>query len=227
MDLVASRCVLVFTKPAVPGRVKTRLLGHLGPEQAANLQAAFFDDLHRRLDRAGLRPRPVWGLEPGEEVPAEPAGGRRQRGRDLGERIERALVEAGAEAEVVAIVGGDHPDLPAERVEEALEAVERGADLALGPTPDGGYYLIAARPARWPRELLDGVAWSTPRTLETTLGKARAAGLRVALLAPHEDVDTPADLERLALRLAAGPQGECPRTRAVLEQLDTESEAAG
>ncbi|HSM12726.1 MAG TPA: DUF2064 domain-containing protein, partial [Thermoanaerobaculia bacterium] len=156
-----------------------------------------------------------------------PAGGRRQEGRDLGERLERALVEASGEADVVAILGSDHPDLPAERVEQALEAVERGADLALGPTPDGGYYLIAARPERWPRGLLDGVAWSTSRTLETTLRKARAAGLRVALLAPHEDVDTPDDLERLAARLAAGPAGECPRTRALLGRMGGGGEVAG
>jgi rSAM/selenodomain-associated transferase 1 len=226
MGLVASRCVLLFTKPAVPGRVKTRLLGRLRPEQAASLQAAFFDDLRRRLERAGLRPRPVWALEPGQPIPERPAGGRRQEGADLGERIEAALLAAEGDAEIVAIVGSDHPDLPVERVGEAFEAIERGADLALGPTHDGGYYLIAARPARWPAGWLDGVAWSTSRALETTLERARAHELRVAQLEPHEDVDTPEDLERLVERLASRPRSECPRTRAVLERLEREGEVA-
>lgn len=207
--------LLVMTKPALPGRVKTRLAAALGPEAAAGLHAAFLDDLVERLRTGAWELRVCWALEPGEEPPAP---GLRQRGADLGERLYHALADQ-AGRPFAAAVGSDHPELEPGAVAAAFAALEAGADVALGPARDGGYYLIALRPDGVPRGLFEGIEWSTGRVLDQTLARCRRLGLEVARLEIGEDVDTLADLERLAARLAVRP-GRCPRTEALLAELD-------
>jgi rSAM/selenodomain-associated transferase 1 len=220
----ADRRLLLFTKPARAGRVKTRLIGDLTPVQAAELHAAFVEDLVARLAGASCDLHLAWALEPGEELPGDSgtagmgglAGlpGRRQEGADLGERLYAALAAAAAEAGAVAALGSDHPSLPVEWVERAFAAVEAGARVVLGPAEDGGYYLIAVA-APVPRRLFAAIDWSTSRVLAQTLERAAELGITPELLPMAADVDTPEDLDRLARRLAAGDLG-CPRTRRLL-----------
>lgn len=212
------RLLLLFTKPARPGRVKTRLIGDLTAGQAAALHAAFTEDLLARLGGGEFGVRIAWALEAGEEIPAGPFPGLRQEGGELGARLFGALSAAAAEAPAVAALGSDHPTLPLALVHRAFAAVEAGRQVVLGPAEDGGYYLIAlARPAVVPR-LFDGIAWSTGRVLAQTLERCREVGLDVELLPEAADVDTPEDLARLAARFAAAPEDDlgCPRTRALL-----------
>jgi len=207
---------LLFTKPARAGRVKTRLIGDLTPLQAAELHAAFLDDLLDRLRGGALTLHLAWALDAGEAVPAGPFPGVAQRGDDLGERLYTALADAAAEAPAVAALGSDHPTLPLAVVHRAFELVEGGADVVLGPAEDGGYYLIALRAVAVARRLFEDIAWSTDRVLALTLERCRELGLRVELLPAGVDVDTPADLRRLAASMAESDLG-CPRTRALLQ----------
>jgi rSAM/selenodomain-associated transferase 1 len=210
-----SRLLLLFTKPAHPGRVKTRLIGDLTPAEAAELHSAFLEDLLDRLRQGSFELRIAWALEPGEEIPAGPVPGIRQEGSDLGERLYRALSHA--ESGAVAAVGSDHPTLPLDLVHRGFERVEAGADVVLGPAEDGGYYLIVLRAGAVSRRLFEGVTWSTERVLEQTLERCRGLGLTVELLPTASDVDTPEDLRRLAAELAGRPGGlDCPRTRGLL-----------
>lgn len=218
------RRLLLFTKPARPGRVKTRLVGELTPEQAARLHQAFLEDLLERLclgsRRGAFELQIAWALDPGEAVPEGPApgvSGVRQEGEGLGERLFRALSAAAEEAGAVAALGSDHPTLPLEIVHRAFEAVEAGADVAVGPAEDGGYYLIALGAGAVSPRLFEGIAWSTGGVLAATLDRCRELGLEVERLPEAADVDTPDDLRRLAQRLAADP-GACPRTRALLAE---------
>lgn len=210
------RRLLLFTKPARAGRVKTRLIGDLSADEAAQLHAAFVEDLLERLRCGEFELRLAWALDPGEEVPAGPVPGVRQLGDDLGERLYRALREAGEEAEMVAALGSDHPTLPVELVHRAFDTLERGAEVVLGPAEDGGYYLIALRAGAVSRRLFEGIAWSTDRVFPETLDRCRILGLRTELLPEAPDVDTPEDLRRLAARMAGGDLG-CPRTRGLLD----------
>ncbi len=211
------RRLLLFTKPARAGKVKTRLIGDLTATDAARLHAAFLEDVLARLRGGDFELRIAWALDPEEELPAGPVPGVRQQGSDLGERLYRALSGAGGGA--VAAVGSDHPAIPLELVHRAFAAVEAGADVALGPAEDGGYYLIALRSgvAVSPRLFAD-IAWSTEQVLPATLERCRELGLRVELLPMASDVDTPDDLRRLAARLAVSDLG-CPRTRDLLVNL--------
>jgi uncharacterized protein len=209
------RRLLLFTKPAHAGRVKTRLIGDLTAAEAAELHAAFLEDLLARLQEGDFELRLAWALDAEEELPASPSPGLRQRGNDLGERLYLALSEAAEDGAAVAALGSDHPAVPLHLVHLAFAKVEAGADVALGPAEDGGYYLIALRAGAVSRRLFEEIAWSTERVLPATLDRCRELGLAVELLPAASDVDTPEDLRRLAARMAAEDLG-CPRSRALL-----------
>jgi len=201
--------LIVMAKHPAPGRVKTRLAATLGADRACALYRAFVLDLAERLD--ALPYDVTWAYWPATAPFATllpRARCRSQRGADLGERMANALAECGGPA---VVIGADAPHVPAARLAEAVGALAADADLVLGPADDGGYYLIGLRtptPA-----VFTGVAWGTSRVLAETL--ARASGLRTRLLEPCFDIDTPADLARLADLLARGDV-LLPRTAALL-----------
>ena len=223
------RCLLLFTKPARPGRVKTRLIGELSAERAAALHAAFLGDLSERLDGGSFHLRVAWALDAGEALPSDlPAGDlvagdaehTRQADGDLGARLAAGLSAAAHDFRAVAAVGSDHPELELATVEQAFADLEAGADAVFGPAEDGGYYLIGLKPAvlrrrEARRELFEDIPWSTGEVLSTSLERCRRLGLTVALLPLGHDVDVVADLRRLATRLDAGLSG-CSRTRDLL-----------
>jgi rSAM/selenodomain-associated transferase 1 len=215
---VPSRRLLLFTKPARAGQVKTRLVGDLTAAEAAALHAAFLDDLVERLREGDFDLRLAWALDADDEVPAGPVPGLRQQGDDLGERLYRALSDAARESACVMAVGSDHPTLPLALIHRAFEALEQGVQVVLGPAEDGGYYLIALRADAVARRLFEDVAWSTNQVLPATLERCRELGLEVELLPMAADVDTPDDLRRLASRMTGGDMDDlgCPRTRELL-----------
>jgi hypothetical protein len=122
----------------------------------------------------------------------------------------------------VMVIGTDLPTLPGSAFGEAVKLLA-AHDLVLGPSRDGGYYLIGLRkPAP---ELFAGIPWSTDRVLALTQQKAAALGLRTALLPVRRDIDTVDDLraviDETGLRSRA-PQpvtALSPRTAGVLRLL--------
>jgi glycosyltransferase A (GT-A) superfamily protein (DUF2064 family) len=221
----------------VPGRVKTRLIGaevggrRLDAADACHLHAALLGDVAERLAAGAGRHfhlRVAWDLAPGEGMPplpaelAELAGGDgvdavRQRGDDLGQRMYAALEEAAGRSGVVGVVGSDHPTLDPAAVVAAFTALgDGGADVALGPSEDGGYHFLAVRRERLSPRLFDGVEWSSDRVLAQTRARCRRLALRVTDLPTIRDVDRGEDVGALALALAAAPFDLCPRTRRLL-----------
>ena len=215
-------CLLLYTKPARPGRVKTRLVGDLSAEQTAALHAAFLDDVVSELRRGAFELVLAWALDLEDEPPSLPGmeGLRavRQSGDDLGARLYGGLEEAARQCRFVAAVGSDHPELTAERVEEAFAALEQGAPVVLGPSDDGGYYLVGARREALSPKLFSEIPWSTSEVFEATLDRCRELGLEPAQLPVGFDVDYPQDLERLVERLRQG-ESRCEATRAVLRDF--------
>lgn len=212
------RCLLLFTKPARPGRVKTRLVGELSAEQAADLHQAFLDDVTTRLAGGSFRLVLAWAIGPGEALPAPPEPGLRavrQRGEALGERLYEGLADAARDHRYVMALGSDHPLVARARIEEGFEHLEAGCGVVLGPAEDGGYYLIGVDRERLTPDLFRDVPWSTDRVLATTLERCREQGVRPHLLPEGWDVDTPCDLARLADLMIDGHRG-CPRTRLLL-----------
>lgn len=221
----ADRQLLLFTKPAEPGRVKTRLIGDLTSSEAAQLHEAFLLDMVERLEGGEFELRIAWALDGEQEPPPWSPAWVRQEGSDLGSRLYSALAGAAANGAAVAAIGSDHPGLAKESVEAAFGRIEAGADAVLGPAEDGGYYLIALAPDQVHRRLFEDIPWSTDRVLEETEARCRELGLRVERLATGADVDTPEDLRRLASQLERGGEG-APRTRSLLARWGRLSRAA-
>ena len=115
----------------------------------------------------------------------------------------------------VVIFGSDSPTLPAAQAQRAFGLLA-DCDMVLGPTEDGGYYLIGCR--RFDRRLFDRVKWSSPLTFEQTRANALRLGFAVRTLESWFDLDEWKDVERL---LAAARQGNSlpPHVAAFLEQL--------
>jgi len=194
---------ILFARSPVPGQVKSRLCTHLTPEQACQLHRASTNDVLVLLDQA-LPGANKW-LFLSEEPTVDlancgfdiPAGFHIavQEGNNLGERMDGAFRRAfGWGARRVVIFGSDSPTLRPEIVQNAFYRL-CDYDVALGPTDDGGYYLIGCR--RFQERLFQGVEWSTPRTFEETLANTMTLGLRVAVLERWFDLDEWKDVERL------------------------------
>lgn len=119
-----------------------------------------------------------------------------QTGAGFGPRLERALDEAFGRSEgPVLVVGTDVPGLGARHLARALESLAADPGrVVLGPSPDGGFYLLAA--SRPIPGLSVATRWCRPDTLRSLIRALRAAGRPVTLLDPLEDLDRPADLDR-------------------------------
>jgi len=199
---------VIFAKAPIPGQVKTRLCPPLTPDEAASLHGSFvLDALERSRDdrttgRVTLNRVPLDRF-----VACAPSASHvffkiieerhgvqllDQIGEDLGARMDQAFRAIFARGyQRVLVVGTDLPSLPGACYTEALSLLA-DHDLVLGPSLDGGYYLIGLRgPAP---ELFVGMPWSTDRVCALTQAKADALGLKTGLLPTWRDVDTIEDL---------------------------------
>ncbi|MBF5043695.1 glycosyltransferase [Aggregicoccus sp. 17bor-14] len=206
--------VCLFAKPPRAGEAKTRLIPALGPEGAAALARAFLADTWALLEQLPWAEPVLTSPAPWPEalLPAPGIAVWPQGEGALGARLERVLARALAQRPFAMALGADSPGLPAAHLARA-RALLAEADAVLGPSEDGGFYLLGLRRAL-PPGALEGLPWSAPDTLACTEQRLRALGLRVARAEPWFDVDTPHDLERLR---AAGT--DAPATRAALERL--------
>lgn len=195
--------VICFTRVPRAGQTKTRLLGLLQPEQCARLHWAFLQDLARVYaeTEAALfvahTPDPQWeSLKP---VFPMAAGFFPQEGADLGEKMYNAIARVlslGYDGAV--LTGTDLPMMTPAHLESGFSALEQ-ADVAIGPTADGGYYLIGMKQPKKAAFQVPNYGGAT--VYENTLAAIRGAGLSVAEALPCADVDTPEDLRRLRQQL--------------------------
>ena len=191
--------VILFTRVPKPGQTKTRLLPVLQPEQCADLHWAFLKDLaalYRDLDAhlfVAYTPDPDW--EQLKDVFPR-AGYLAQKGNDLGEKMYRAIRKVLAlDYESVILTGSDLPAMTADHLRSGFAALEEN-DIAIGPTSDGGYYLIGMK--RPCREVFRIEGYGGASVFENTVAAAENTGLTVGMALPCDDVDTPEDLENLA-----------------------------
>ena len=199
-----NRRLIVFGRYPVPGKTKTRLIPALGPAGAALLQRRLTEhtiDVARRAAIGGCARR-VFCYTGGSALQVRRWFGNQvdavlpQTNGSLGHRMHMAFSRAFAGgARQVVLVGTDIPDLTSAAIEDAFEALADN-DLVLGPSTDGGYWLIGMNQ---PQNLFEEITWSRPDVLQRTLALARKKGLKARLLPPLDDVDTPTDLARSKL----------------------------
>jgi uncharacterized protein len=208
--------ILIATKAPRPGRSKTRLVPALSAVDAARLHEALLldtlDGARRETDSVALL------VAEAADVPLLQALAGDveivlQQGAGLADALFHAFAPATRPAPV-AVISSDTPGLPPGEITAAAAALAAGTDVALGPTPDGGYWLIAMT-AQHAAPFRD-IPWSTADCLAATLDRCREASLDVHLGVPWRDVDVPDDVAWL--RTAVDPE-LAPRTASLLPAL--------
>ena len=209
-DTLAETTIAVFAKEADAGDVKTRLGRDIGYERAARLYECFLEDIAETVSAFGAEgERDVShllafaGAEGADAF--EPFRTREfelveQADGGLGERltkVARDCFERGTTRLI--IIGTDSPTLQNRHFDDALAALDSGSEVVLGPSFDGGYYLVGLGGPH--TVIFDDIDWSTPRVLEQTLQRAHSADLLCDLLEFWYDVDTLDDLKRLRTHL--------------------------
>lgn len=211
--------LLVVAKKPSPGQTKTRLCPPLNCKQAADLYECFLcDTLAVMRDVPNVTPKIVYLPQDAHDYFRNLAPDMdlvQQRGESLGERLDNLLTDVlldGADKAVV--MNSDSPTLPKAYLIQAFDQLS-ATDVVLGPTLDGGYYLIGVKEPQ-PRILRD-VEMSTPYVLRDTLELAREAGVTVSLLPEWYDVDTVEELHRLRNDISGLQNNSCACTRAWLQ----------
>lgn len=232
-----SLCALaIMSKAPRPGKVKTRLSPPLTPEQAATINICFLRDTTANI--AGIAKEyacaGVISYTPvGDEHLFEgllPNGYRLvpQRGTGFGERLlstAQDLFACGFSS--VCLIDSDSPTVPGEVFSAAVDALHHGGDrVVLGPSHDGGYYLIGMKQPH--AELFENISWSTGSVFAETVAAVRRIGVELVTLPLWYDVDDAVTLEVLRNELIEGKQPDfttppgfpAAHTRSFLEQLD-------
>jgi rSAM/selenodomain-associated transferase 1 len=208
-------CALgIMTKAPEAGKVKTRLAPPLTAEEAAGLNICFLRDVAESILLATVQ-TPSRGIgiytPPGAEAAYDNILPDSfflllQRGNDFGERLSFAaedLFTVGFES--VCLINSDSPTVAVASFAEAAKELARPGDrIALGPSDDGGYYLIGLKQLH--RRLFKEIDWSTERVFNQTLSRAREAGVEVHLLPTGFDVDDGLILRRLCDELLGKTQ---------------------
>lgn len=223
-------CALaIMTKAPRAGQVKTRLVPPLTPEQAAELNKCFLRDTAAAIsacchqcavgNACGVAVYTPVGAEAiyADILPPDflltP-----QRGEGFGDRLSFAIEDLfNCGFQSVCLIDSDSPTVPALAYKQAVEKLSAPGDrVVLGPTEDGGYYLIGLKQ---PYSILfERIDWSTERVFEQTLQRAEEIGVSVEFLPIGFDVDDRASLVRLKSDLLRNnaPVDLAPTTRQFL-----------
>jgi rSAM/selenodomain-associated transferase 1 len=228
MDAATSITFGVMARAPIPGRCKTRLARSLGDAAAALLQRAMLLDtldlLARRV-RFEVSTRYVVLAAPEHDGVAAlrelvpPAWEvMAQRGADLGARLANGMDDLALGGALACLVDSDSPTLPPAALEPIGTVEDQGqhGDVVIGPSEDGGYYLIGT--SRPDPRLFEGIPWSTSGVMEATRRACRALGRRIHELPYGYDVDDADDLHRMARELEAHPD-RAPMTARALSEV--------
>jgi hypothetical protein len=221
------RTLVVMAKAPRLGTVKTRLAQSLSDEAVTELYCCLLEDtlaLARSLGDVEVAIMcPESDVDElarlaGMPLAGKPASVVAQRGEGLAAGLTSvfAYFAEGHQRRIIAF-NSDSPHLPRSVLEDAFESLA-AHDVVVGPTHDGGYYLVGAK-APHPT-LFAGDGMGTSSALERLLARARALELSVGFAAPFYDIDVADDLTRLAEELRLAP-ARAPRTAAWLKGWDS------
>ncbi len=220
-----STALIIFAKAPIAGQVKTRLCPPLTPDESASLHGSLVLDLLERCQTLKGCDRVLAGA-PTSDHPFFRAMNTRfkipiwqQVGDDLGARMSQAFQSAlGENYHSAMIIGTDIPGLTVPLMTTACKSLQ-DHDLVLGPTEDGGYYLIGLR--KPVMELFEHIPWSTDSVFSLTQEKAQALGLSLKILPMLRDLDTVEDLQ-IFIQSSKDRKNQLfsSRTKNVLQELE-------
>ena len=195
------RSVIIFAKAPILGQVKTRLIPVIGEHKATELYQYL---LKRTIETVEL----IAGVDKYLYVSGESAYQYfeqfsnwtlvSQRGADIGERQQNALYECLADNSATILIGADIIDICAADIVRAFDALQQGFDAVIGPSADGGYWLIGS--SSKPLPIFNDIRWSSARVFSQTRTLMRQHGLSFHCIAIRHDIDEVGDLRYLALK---------------------------
>ena len=198
-----NNAVIIFIRSPEKGRVKTRLAKGVGDTAALALYRCFVMDV---LDMVRSTP---WTLRVyyhpenafnrirawlGKDLDLFP-----QKGTTLGDKMENALADtfvAGYEKAI--LIGSDLPDLPSQIIDSAFRGLDQ-CSATIGPSRDGGYYLIGFTARRFAPQIFHGIPWGTDQVFDLTLNRFMDHHVSYYTLPVWRDIDTHKDLGFLSL----------------------------
>jgi uncharacterized protein len=208
-------CILLLVKYPETGKVKVRLARHIDSDVILELYRNFVLDMISTIEHSCIplilcvHPAEMMNRFPewlGKQYDYIP-----QRGKDHSERVKNSLIDGfGKGYRNAMTLASDVPDLPERMLIEGCSSLRTHGSV-IGPSPDGGYYLIGFQETCFVPRAFDGIRWSTDSTFSDTTNRLKEAGISIYLLPAWRDVDTVNDLKSLA-RNSDNPEFSSSRT---------------
>ena len=214
------RVLVIMAKAPKPGTVKTRLTPSLSPDSAIDFYCCLLEDtltLARSLSDVEVAIMcPESDVNELSQIAGREVRVVAQKGEGLAAGLTSVFAQFTESQRRTIAFNSDSPHLPGSVLEDAFEMLA-AHDVVVGPTHDGGYYLVGAKDPCPTLFAHDGMGTSS--ALERLLLRTRALDLSVGLAAPFYDIDVADDLTRLARELRLAPT-KAPRTARWLEEWE-------
>ncbi|MBK8632522.1 MAG: TIGR04282 family arsenosugar biosynthesis glycosyltransferase [Saprospiraceae bacterium] len=182
-------CLVIFLKNPKLGNVKTRIAATLGDQKALDIYLELLDTTIINTADEDYETL-LFFSENVDDLSQYPYERRIQVSGDLGNKLKSAFDEVLNTMDKCLIIGSDCPYINNEIILEAFQSLQ-DHDLVLGPTPDGGYYLIGLKQNE--KSLFEDISWSTDSVFAQTISEAKNAKLSTYLLPILTDVDHASD----------------------------------
>lgn len=183
--------LIVFIKNPILGKVKTRIAATTGEIKALEIYKQLLEYTQKTsLAFSGDRLLFYDGSVQNDNFSETDFLKMSQKGKDLGQKMYNALSYALGYCEKVVLIGSDCPTLTNKIIDESFEILNTN-DVVIGPSKDGGYYLIGMKNAIW--DIFNDIDWSTNKVLNQTISKLKKANKTYKLLEELSDIDTEKD----------------------------------
>ena len=204
MTHTQSSCLLLFVKYPEKGKVKLRLTTDIDEDIVVDLYRCFVHDTLETIKKTQTKWYlcfyPADSLEKFQKWLGTTMFFFPQEGKNLGERMKNCFTQAFTNGyQQVILIGSDSPDLPADILLKALDELQTN-DVVLGPSSDGGYYLIGFQNKSFDPSVFNDIHWGTASVFSETMQKIRKMKYHHSILPIWSDVDTLADLKSLIKR---------------------------
>lgn len=187
-----SDAIIIFIKNPIPGKTKTRLARTLGNTKALEIYHSLCKITRRQVEKLDIDRLLFYSDEVTNNDEWDTAKYQKniQSGVELGARMENAFTHVFTSAGKACIIGSDCPEISSQIINEAFERLNH-FDFVIGPSTDGGYYLLGMRELN--TSVFHGIEWSTSSVLVQTIAEIKKLNKTFFLLEELTDIDEEKD----------------------------------
>jgi rSAM/selenodomain-associated transferase 1 len=194
-----TKAILFFVKYPKLGHVKSRLSKDLDPKYVNTLYRCFVNDLHTTLKKTDVSIIICYDPKDKKKQFQQWLGNDyhylEQKGKNLGDRLKKAFEEGFSLGyNQLLVIGSDSPDLPQKIITDSFQHLTT-QDVVIGPSSDGGYYLLALKKETYSPHLFSSINWSTSMVYKETIERIKEKNQTPFILPEWHDIDTIIDLQ--------------------------------